>query len=232
MKRVKLIDIFDAFVSLLFPRVCIGCKKALIHQEEVLCTGCRWTLPQTNYHTAHSHALQQKFIYEIKVKFVASYLFYQRHGIAQHLIHALKYKNRPEVGYVLGQWYAQSISNINFNADLLIPVPIHTKKLQSRGYNQSESFAKGLSEILGIPVDTTSVIRNVHTNTQTKKSKVDRWLNVESVFEVVNPETLFDKHVVIVDDVITTGATIGYLIEVLVAAKVSAISILGIASGK
>ncbi len=232
MKNFKLNDFLNSFVSLLLPRVCVGCKKALIHQEEVLCTGCRWALPQTQYHIQHSHALQQKFVYENKVKFVAAYLFYHQHGLAQRLIHTMKYKNRPEIGQLLGVWYGYNLKSSKLNADLIIPVPIHKSKLASRGFNQSESFAQGLSDALIIPINTESVIRKVNTKTQTKKSKVDRWMNVENVFEVVDPQSLEDKDVLVVDDVITTGATIGMLVDVLVIAGVKSVSILGIAAGR
>lgn len=225
-------DFIDSFISLVYPKVCVGCKKALIHQEEVLCTGCRWTLPQTNYHILHSHALQQKFIYENKVKFVASYLFYHRHGIAQRLIHTLKYKNRQDIGVQLGLWYGTLLKSVDLKSDCIIPVPIHKKKRASRGFNQSDCFALGLSEQLSIPIDNVSVIRHVNTKTQTQKSKIDRWLNVENVFKVVDQTALRDKDVIIVDDVITTGATIGMLVDVLVSAQVRSVSILALASGR
>ncbi len=225
-------EIFNDFISLFFPRICFNCKKPLVHQEEILCIGCKSSLPETNYHLDKENPLYQKFVYENKVKFVSAYLFYNRKGVAQKLIHTMKYQNMPQIGNHLGEWYGHKLLSIGFNADVMIPVPIHKKKLGLRGFNQSEEICIGLSKVLGIPIDTKSVIRKTNTSTQTKKSRINRWMNVDSIFKVVDPESIRDREVVIIDDVLTTGATIGIIVDALVKAEVKTISIVTIAAGK
>lgn len=232
MDKTIFFELIDDFASLFFPRICVNCRKSLVYQEEILCTHCRWTLPETNYHLNPINPLFQKFVYEPNVKFAASFLYYNRKGVAQKLIHSLKYKNTPQVGVALGKWYGHQLKSIDLKADLIIPVPIHRKKELSRGYNQSQKIAEGLSEKLNIPVDSNSVIRHVETKTQTKKGKVDRWVNVDSIYKVKRPDELFGKTAIVVDDVITTGATMGMLLDVLIKAGVTDIAIVAIASGK
>ncbi|MFY0600947.1 MAG: ComF family protein [Cyclobacteriaceae bacterium] len=189
-------------------------------------------MPETNYHSNPENELFQKFVYESKVKFASAYLFYHHKGIAQKLIHTMKYRNMPQIGSYLGLQYGRLLSDVNLTADFLIPVPIHRKRLESRGFNQSEVIAKGLSEALEIPVSEKSISRLSNNSTQTKKSKIERWSNVESIFKVLSPESIENKDIILVDDVLTTGATMGVLIDEVVKAGVNSIGIVSMAVGR
>jgi len=189
-------------------------------------------MPETNYHLFNENPLYQKFAYEAKVKFVSAYLFYNNKGVAQKLIHTMKYKNMPQIGRFLGSEYGRKLVRAGLTADIIIPVPIHGKKESLRGFNQSQIIAEGLAEHMEIPIDSKSVIRKADTSTQTRKSRVERWLNVEDIYIVKRPENIAGKSVMVVDDVLTTGATIGMLVDQLVKEGADSISIVAIAAGK
>ena len=150
---------------------------------------------------------------------VAAYLFFRKGSKVQHLLHRLKYKGQYQVGIFLGQLYGQILVNQSpFNtAQLIIPVPLHPKRQRERGYNQSEMFANGLGKVMGISVCTQNLIRNSNSETQTRKSPTDRWDNVKQIFSVIDPEALEGKHILLVDDVFTTGATIEACATALIA---------------
>lgn len=204
----------------------------LIYQENHLCTKCRLSLPKTNYHLLPDNPLKLKFVYEPKVREVTTYLNFNKGGIAQKLIYELKYQEQPELGVLIGNWYGHDLKKCNWPIDMIVPIPIHKSKLKKRGFNQSERFAVGLAEILGWPVMDDLVIRKRKTSTQTKKSKVERWRNVDSIYSLTASGSVSDKNVLIVDDVLTTGATIGELVELLVRYGVRSVYIATIAAGK
>lgn len=232
MLQRYLLTKWNAFITLVFPNICINCRTVLVDQEEVLCLKCKFDLPKTKNHLSQDTPQLRKFAFSRKVTFVYSYLWYQKGNSTQKMVAHLKYKNMPQVGVVLGRWYGNILKESRLEADYLIPVPLNKKKQQLRGYNQSEMVAQGLSERLGIPVRTDAVSRVVNTQTQTKKSRIDRWSNMELVFQVDQPSLLAGKKVIIVDDVLTTGATMGSLIELLEGAGVESIGILTIGVGK
>jgi ComF family protein len=161
----------------------------------------------------------------------SSFYLFQKKGSIQKVLHAIKYKHNKDLAILVGKWYAEDLktNDIISNADFIIPVPLHSKKFKIRGYNQSEEFARGLSDGLKIPLNTSVLKRKEFTETQTKKSKYERWENVEDVFELITPETFTNKHVVIVDDVITTGATIEACCQLLQQIEGIQISVLSIA---
>ncbi len=220
------------FVDMVYPRVCIGCNTILLYQEEHICMHCKFSLPKTNYHLSKDNRLEQKFVFEQKVTAVAAYLHYNKKGIAQKLIGELKYRGVQEVGHRLGYWYANDLKMANWPIDIIIPVPLHKSKLKRRGFNQSEIIAHGLAENLELPVNAQLVTRERNTMTQTKKNKVERWQNMDLVYQVHDSKFLEGKNVLVVDDVLTTGATIGGLVEALAKAGVSGIYIATIAAGK
>jgi ComF family protein len=195
--------------SLIYPRVCIGCHKSLFKHEEFICNTCYVTMPKTNYHLQQENPIEKIFFGRVNIKTASSFLFFQKKGSVQKMMHALKYKNKPEVAQLLGTWYAQDLkkSDAFSNIDYIIPVPLHKKKLQKRGYNQSEYFAEGLSKTLNIPVVTNVLIKSKFTETQTHKTREERAENISTSFHLQNPETIQNKNILLVDDVITTGAT-------------------------
>lgn len=198
------------FISLFFPNSCLACTEALVKGEEILCTHCLAELPKTNYHLQSDNPIQDRLFGRIKVKHAWAFLMFKKGGIVQHLLHQLKYNNHPEVGVRIGMLYGRELCDqgLENEFDLIVPVPLHKSRQRKRGYNQSAKFAEGLSNALGIPWDESISIRKRSTATQTRKSKLDRWENVNGVFGVDVVDKILNKRILLVDDVITTGATL------------------------
>lgn len=198
------------FFSLIFPQVCVSCGKALYKNEKSICMFCIYHLPKTNFHTDKVNPIAKIFWGRVPVVAASAYYSFAKGGNVQHLIHQLKYKGQKEVGVTIGKLYGQELKLIEeFRlADIIIPVPLHKKKQRKRGYNQSEYFAEGLSQGMNIKTDFKSLYRALASETQTRKSRFNRWKNVESVFQLRDKISLSGKHILLVDDVITTGATL------------------------
>lgn len=225
-------EYLEDFVNLIFPRICINCHTILVYQEEHICIKCRLSLPKTEYHLRNDNLLEQKFVYEPKVKSVAAYLYFNKGGVAQKMIHELKYRGQTEIGVTLGRWYGNDLKKVDWSVDYILPVPLHKSKQNRRGFNQSEKFAEGLGEAMELEVKSDVAQRIALTATQTKKSKVERWQNVASIYQITDKELVADKNILVVDDVLTTGATIGELISVLAASGAKGIYIATIAAGR
>jgi len=194
---------------LFYPVTCGACGEALVDQESQICTICQITLPVTNYHLESINPLDNLLKLRLRVDFISSYLLYDKGLRTQNMLHAIKYQGQKMLATRLGELYGYDLKNsFPQQPDSIIPVPLHKKKLRERGYNQSESWAQGLATSIGTEVDTTSLIRTKYTNTQTKKSRADRISNVESAFSITQTSNLKGKHILLVDDVITTGATL------------------------
>ncbi|MCK6649934.1 MAG: ComF family protein [Bacteroidia bacterium] len=198
------------FISLIYPKNCASCGNSLFKHEECLCTFCRYHLPKTNFHLQTGNPVEKLFWGRADLVSAAAYYAFGKGGKVQHLIHQLKYNGKKEIGLTIGKLYGHELkqSRKYETVDTIIPVPLHDKKKKKRGYNQSEYFAEGLSKSLNISTDTTTLIRGNESETQTKKSKYSRWQNVESIFHVVEPGKLENKHILLVDDVVTTGSTL------------------------
>ena len=195
-----------------------------------MCAECEINLPQTNYHTWVKNPLFKIFTSIPNLNSAQAFLKYERISIARRILHAVKYEKLPEIGWWLAKKYGTFLIKKLQNADFIVPVPAHVKKLSDRGYNQAVYIAAGLSEATGIPVLDKVVIKKKETISQTKRSRVDRWLNMNEVFELKDEQMMISgKHLVIVDDVITTGATISNMSHALKDA--SEISIVAIATG-
>lgn len=203
-------DFWDDFISLLFPRLCYACGNHLLRNENLICTGCYVSIPRTNYHLQADNPVAQLFWGRCLIVKAAAFSYYSRGSRIRSLIHKLKYKGIEEIGYELGRIYAVSLKSSGFTSDIdiIIPVPLHPSKKRSRGFNQSECISMGISGVTELPVDTTSLVRTAFSDTQTNKSRYERWTNVERIFQVTDPEALKGKHILLVDDVITTGSTI------------------------
>lgn len=198
------------FFGLFFPELCGACGKNLHRGEHQLCVSCLYKLPKTNFHLDRQNKVAKQFWGRIPLLQATAFLYFRKGSSVQQLMHQIKYGNRPELAVRMGELYGQELlkSSTFVKPDMLLPVPLHPKKLKHRGYNQSACIAEGLSKILGIPALEHVLIREVHTETQTKKSRFARYENLQEAFGVVTAETLQGKHILLVDDVITTGATL------------------------
>lgn len=197
----------EDFISLFFPRYCYGCREALVRGEYLICTRCVHDLPRTDYHKHRKNALFERLHGRISLQQALAFLRFEKETAVQHLLHALKYGHHPEIGEMLGRVYGQELKH-HISIDAVIPVPLHSARRRSRGYNQSASFAKGLSVALGCQCVESSLVRIRKTETQTRKSRLSRWRNVEDAFAIADCRPIQGQRVLLVDDVITTGATI------------------------
>lgn len=223
--------ILNDFVALFFPNVCIGCKGSLPNGLRHICPTCQYDLPKTNNYRKDVPHISQKLAGSIPFKHLLAYLHFQKKGIVQHILHELKYNHKEDIGTMLGRWYGHDLLLGGFQNefDLIIPVPLHFSKQRKRGYNQSEAFANGLSEVLKVEVY--DGLRRVLANeTQTRKSRAERLENVKAIFGTIDPSGLNEKRVVLVDDVITTGATLLACGNLLIEAGVKELSFGVIAS--
>jgi len=198
------------FVSLLFPELCAACGESLVANEHLICTGCRFSLPLTNFHLHPDNIVAQQFWGKLKLEGAYALYYFAKGGKIQNLMHAFKYKGVKQIGNLLGNIAGEQLNKneVFKTADLVIPVPLHKKRMRQRGYNQSECFAEGIAEKLNIAVETDNLVRPTATETQTHKSRFDRFNNMQEVFTIKHPERLRNKHVLLVDDVITTGSTL------------------------
>jgi ComF family protein len=198
------------FISVIFPRICAGCGNSLWKHEEVLCHFCEYHLPKTNFHHDPDNPVTRLFQGRVNLEAATAFLFFNKGSNVQRLVHQLKYKGRKDIGIYLGEQYGNLLKNEpQFNsADVIIPVPLHKKRYMKRGYNQSEQFAIGLSGPMNLPVDKYMLSRIKATDTQTRKSRFSRYQNVKEIFAVNAPLEWTGKHLMLVDDVITTGATL------------------------
>ena len=199
-----------ALIGLFYPSVCAACGNTLFKWEHLVCTRCRNFLPKTGYELNEDNPLARLFYGKVRLKAVTACYFFSKAGKVQHLIHELKYKGNADAGIFLGQELGKSIKKAPLfqDIDYLIPVPLHPKKEKKRGYNQSTVIARGIAETTGIPIGDKFLLRSVNTATQTHKTKEERWQNVKDIFELRHPEQLAGKYVLLIDDVLTTGATL------------------------
>jgi ComF family protein len=212
---------FD-FTDLIFPRCCEACDKGLVGNEEIICTSCRIALPRMDQDSISSDLIRQKFMGVHEVTATHAFLLFTKKGKVQKLLHALKYKGKSEVGVLLGFMFGQEM--------LIVSVPLHKKKMKIRGYNQSDKLAEGFSNATNIPWSGSTLERTRFTTTQTGKSKNERWENVKGVFQA--NENMEGKRVIIMDDVLTTGATLEACMEALKKAGCEQFYILTIASAQ
>ena len=226
-----LYDLWDDFISLLFPRKCYACGSHLVRNESLICTECYVVIPRTNYHTLTDNPVAQLFWGRCMIEKAAAFSYYNKGSRIRKLIHNLKYKGIRELGYELGRIYGLSLDSSGFmdDIDLIIPVPLHPEKKQIRGYNQSEIISFGIADAVHLPVDVNSLVRTIVSATQTKRSRYERWTNVEGIFEVIDPQAIMRKHVLLVDDVITTGSTIESCVNELLKTEGVKVSVVALA---
>ncbi|SDF34364.1 comF family protein [Mucilaginibacter pineti] len=198
------------FVSLLFPELCPACNASLVANEHIICSDCRYNLPYTDFHLQADNIVAQQFYGKIKVEAAYALYYFNKGGNVQNMMHHFKYSGMHKIGKVLGGIAGSQLAqNTIFNTiDYIIPVPLHKSRLRKRGYNQSACFADGLAEKLNAGVEIDNLVRVVATDTQTHKSRFARFQNMQQVFSIANPEKLAGKHILLVDDIITTGSTL------------------------
>ena len=203
------LKIINDINSILLPLVCFGCNARLSGGEHLLCTVCRHDLPLTDYNFVEENPVDRIFYGRVRVKKAASFLIFSDVGIVKNLLHHLKYKNQEAIGGFIGDWFGSQINrNKHLKIDLVIPVPLHPKKQKKRGYNQVTLFGQRLAHHLNASFRDDILLKTRNTRTQTKRNRFGRWLNNQDLFMVQNQKMLDDKQILLVDDVITTGATI------------------------
>ena len=210
MKTLTTSRLLADFAGLFYPRLCLACGKNTPSFEAHICVMCQYRLPKTGFHLEKINPFTEKFWGRLPLIAGASFYFFKKGGLTQKIIHSLKYDGKQEVGIKLGELYGSQLAESPFfkSVDVIIPVPLHPKKEKLRGYNQSAVFAQGLSKTFGRPWFAQALCRKQHTSSQTRKGVIDRLENVETIFEIADPELLKNKHVLLVDDVLTTGATL------------------------
>lgn len=204
------VSIASDFVSLFFPRHCQACLGPLVKGEEVICTPCIAGLPKTNYHLRINNPIEERLAGRLPLKHAWAFLKFRKGGIVQHLLHQLKYNNHPEIGVMLGRIFGHELQQAGLASgfDVILPVPLHPVRKRKRGYNQSAKLAEGLSYSMETSWDESISVRKLKTATQTRKSKLERWENVKDVFAVAGTNNVAGKRILLVDDIITTGATL------------------------
>jgi len=197
-------------LNLFFPKVCVGCKNMLMHQEIFFCVTCLHDLPVTNLHRNDSKVISNIFYGTAILEHATALFYFPKQGAVRQLIHQLKYKRQESISAYLGEWLGVELNESGYynNIDVIVPVPLHKNRMKLRGYNQVEGFGKEIALSLNATYNDTTLVRIKNTASQTVKDRLTRWKNVQTIFEVSELKKLQGKHILLVDDVITTGATI------------------------
>lgn len=197
-------------LHLFIPHQCAGCGSDIMSRQQVLCMHCINRLPVTSFHNHADNPIEKIFWGRMPVTSAASYLYFSKDSVLQHIVHEIKYKGNKELGYFMGRkmgealLYSQRFNDI----DALVPLPLFAARERKRGYNQAFLLCRGMSEVLSLPVLNRVIGRHTSSETQTNKNRIDRWLNMQGKFELQQPGVIGGKHILLVDDVITTGATL------------------------
>ena len=222
---------FKDLVNLFFPKVCLACSNLLNDNEIYVCTSCRHDLPVTNYHVDNSDQVKKLLYGRVKLENATSLLRFQKKGIVQQLLHNLKYRGHQEIGKFFGQWLGEELAKIDAykNIDFVIPVPLHKRKLKKRGFNQVALFAQEIALRLNAQYCDSVLIKINNATSQVKKNRLARWTSSDEIFSVQNRDLIEYKHVLLVDDIITTGATIEACADQLLKAKSIKLSVASMA---
>ena len=223
----------EKLFSLFFPRLCAACGKSLIPVEELLCLDCISDLPRSGYWLREENAVTRLFgaFPEAKIEHASSYLYYTKESPYHQLLIRLKYKGATQIGFELGRWFGNELKNAPLyqSVEAIIPVPLHPKKERKRGYNQSELFAIGIAAVTGWSLETGVLVRTRHTPTQTRLNREERQKNVAAAFTLAQKERITGKHILLVDDVLTTGATLQTCVKELLKVPECKVSVATIA---
>ena len=212
---------FHDFLNLFYPEVCQVCDNILVKNENVICLNCLHELPVTNFHQDNENPVKKVFYGRVNVEEATALLLFQKKGAVQKLIHNLKYRGHRSIGKYLGKWMGEELLHSpHFSEiDAVIPVPLHRRKLRSRGFNQVEDFGKEIAAALNVPYLDDVLQKRSYSTSQTIKGRLARWGNMEETFVLMHPEKIQNMHLLLVDDLITTGATLEACAGVLQEAK-------------
>ena len=227
MNKLFLKELGTGLAHLLYPRLCEGCSKPLVAGEQVLCISCSLEIAETGYHDVPGNDTGLRLAGRIPFAYATSLAYFTNDGLLQHLVHGLKYKGKKENGYYLGRRMGLSLQKTPWarSVHVVIPVPLHPHKQAARGYNQSMVIAEGIAGVLQIPASGKILLRTRNTGTQTRKTRIERVNNMNEAFSINNTAALKEKHVLLCDDVLTTGATLEACALALLAEKSIKISI-------
>ena len=232
---MKPISFWHRLLDLISPRLCVVCGHRLTVTEEVICARCNFHLPRTGFqHNAYENDMAKLFWGQIPIERATAFFYYEAHAETANILYELKYKDHPEIGEIFGRMLAAEIKSAGFfdGIDGIVPVPLAKKRQRQRGYNQSEEIAQGVSEITGLPIYKKVVTRISFKGSQTNKGRWDRQENVERVFDLIDAEAVSNKHLLLIDDVVTTGATCIACAKVLCQSANVRISILSLGFAK
>ena len=226
-----LANYFKGFFNLFYPNICSVCGNDLVKGEQALCLECLYNLPLTRYWNEPNNAVAQTFWGRVGIENGCAYFFFSKGSCYQQLLHKLKYQGDKNIGISLGKQLGAVLaqSDLYNDIDYVVPVPLHPRKLRIRGYNQAEVIAQGLCETLNVTLLNSVLVRTAFTQTQTKKTREERIKNVAQAFAVKNPEIISQKHILLIDDVITTGATLETCANKLLAATNCKVSVAALA---
>ncbi|RYZ29629.1 MAG: ComF family protein [Chitinophagaceae bacterium] len=211
----------ESVLHLLFPHVCEGCGTDVLEQDHFLCLKCHSALPKTDFHLYPNNPIEKIFWGRLPLANATAQYYFTKNSAMQHLMHQLKYRGNKELGMYLGRLMGHALNQSNrFRyIDGLIPLPLFPAKERKRGYNQALVLCEGIAEVMGKPVLKNAITRRSHTDSQTKKNRVQRWQNMDGRFEITNEDAIKGKHLLLVDDVVTTGATLEACGSVLLEAE-------------
>ena len=227
----KGIELKEALFHMLFPSLCFGCEENTVDEDEMICLSCRLTLPFTSIENIRNNSIEKLFWGRVPLQFASSTFYFTEKSAIQNIIHHIKYRDEKTLGIRMGEIMGERLKDI-FNTKQIhccIPMPLHPKKEKKRGYNQASLLCKGIQNMTGIPYLEYAVERNHHTSSQTQKTRIERWENVSSVFEVNDTSLIKKKNIVIVDDVITTGASTESCAQILLQQGAETVSVVSLA---
>lgn len=206
---ITLKEMKDAVLHLLFPHICTGCGSDILHEESVLCMRCIDAMPETNFELHSNNPVEKTFWGRLPLAGATAQFYFTKESLMQHLMHQFKYKHNKDLGLQFGRIMGEQLKKSGrFEVDALIPLPLFPAKEKRRGYNQATVLCEGIAEAMKIPVLDKIISRPQHTETQTKKGRIERWKNMEGKFILADADAIKNRHLLLVDDVVTTGATL------------------------
>ena len=197
-------------LNLFFPKVCVACNNVLSDNEVVLCTSCRHHLPVTNFHFDNAEDVKKVLYGRVKLENASALLHFSKKGIVQQILHNLKYRGHEDIGAFFGEWFGAELATLDHykNIDVVLPVPLYKSKLRKRGYNQVTKFGEAIAKALNADYNDAVLIKTKSTKTQVFKGRLKRWNDDGALFDISENKSLVGKHILLVDDIITTGATV------------------------